>query len=46
MHQMTTLTWIEAVGWLASILTDATDAMNTMMPLRILAIASSLCFIV
>ena len=36
--------WIEAVGWLASGLTVATYAMNTMMPLRILAIASSVCF--
>lgn len=38
--------WIEAVGWLASALTVATYAMNTMMPLRILAIASSVCFAV
>ena len=36
--------WIETVGWLASALTVATYAMNTMMPLRILAIASSMCF--
>ncbi|MEE4189435.1 MAG: cyclic nucleotide-binding domain-containing protein [Roseobacter sp.] len=36
--------WIEAVGWLASALTVATYTMNTMMPLRILAIASSVCF--
>ncbi|MDG4649890.1 cyclic nucleotide-binding domain-containing protein [Roseibacterium sp. SDUM158017] len=36
--------WIEAIGWLASILTVGTYAMNTMLPLRILAIGSSLCF--
>lgn len=36
--------WVEAVGWLASALTVATYAMNTMIPLRILAIASSVCF--
>lgn len=46
MHQMTTLNWIEAIGWLAAILTVATDAMNTMMSLPILAIASSLCLVV
>ncbi|WP_300014825.1 hypothetical protein [uncultured Roseobacter sp.] len=44
MHQMTTLNWIEAVGWRASILTVATYAMNTMMPLRMLAIASFALF--
>ena len=44
MHELTAFAWIEAVGWLASGLTVATYAMNTMMPLRILAIASSVCF--
>lgn len=38
--------WIEVVGWLASGLTVATYAMNTMLPLRILAIGSSVCFAV
>lgn len=32
------------MGWLASALTVATYTMNTMIPLRILAIASSVCF--
>ena len=40
-----TIHWIEAFGWLASLLTVATYAMNTMIPLRVLAIASSICFI-
>ncbi|MFK7743930.1 MAG: Crp/Fnr family transcriptional regulator [Roseobacter sp.] len=46
MNEITTFEWIEAVGWLASALTVATYAMNTMVPLRILAIASSICFAV
>ena len=46
MDQSNVFHWIEAVGWLASLLTVATYAMNTMMPLRILAIASSVCFAV
>lgn len=37
---------IEVVGWTASALTIATYAMNTMMPLRILALGSSVCFII
>ena len=40
------ITLIEAVGWVASILTIATYAMNTMMLLRILALASSACFVI
>lgn len=36
--------WIEAVGWLASILTVASYSVATMLPLRLLAIASSVCF--
>lgn len=44
MDQVTAVYWIEAVGWIASILTIGTYAMNTMMPLRILAISSSLFF--
>ena len=42
---MSYLNWIEAVGWLASLLTVATYSMNSMIPLRILAIASSVCFV-
>lgn len=38
--------WIETIGWLASLLTVATYAMNTMIPLRVLAVGSSLLFIV
>ena len=37
---------IEAVGWTASALTVATYAMNTMMTLRILALLSSVCFLI
>lgn len=37
---------IEVVGWTASALTIATYAMNTMMPLRILALGSSVCFVI
>ncbi|MEN0002279.1 MAG: cyclic nucleotide-binding domain-containing protein [Pseudomonadota bacterium] len=37
--------WIELIGWLASALTIATYAMNTMIPLRVLALGSSLLFI-
>jgi CRP/FNR family transcriptional regulator, cyclic AMP receptor protein len=37
--------WIEAIGWLASALTIATYAMNTMIPLRLLAFGSSVLFI-
>lgn len=44
MHHMAGLDWIEAIGWLASILTIATYSVSTMLPLRILAIASSICF--
>lgn len=44
MHHVAGLDWIEAIGWLASILTIATYSVSTMLPLRILAIASSICF--
>ena len=37
---------IEAVGWLAAVLKLATFATNSMIPLRLLAMASSACFIV
>lgn len=40
------LHWIEAIGWLASLLTIATYSMNSMIPLRILAIGSSVCFVI
>ena len=36
----------EAVGWLAAALKLATFSMNSMIPLRILAMASSVCFII
>jgi hypothetical protein len=45
MDQIMAVEWIEVVGWLASFLTIATYSMNTMMPLRIFAIGSSLCFL-
>ena len=44
MDQITNLNWIEAIGWLASLLTIATYSVGTMLPLRLLAIASSVCF--
>ena len=37
---------IEAVGWLAAALKLATFSMSSMIPLRILAMASSVCFII
>lgn len=37
--------WIEAIGWLASAITIATYAMNTMIALRVLALLSSVLFI-
>ncbi|TDL90513.1 cyclic nucleotide-binding domain-containing protein [Meridianimarinicoccus aquatilis] len=46
MGQLTLVEWVEALGWLASILTVATYSMNTMIPLRVLAIVSSLCFVI
>lgn len=46
MEHLTAFHWVETVGWLGSILVVATYAMNTMMPLRILAIASSVCFLI
>lgn len=46
MFDITTFDLVEAIGWLASILTIATYAMNTMMALRILAILSSLAFLI
>lgn len=44
MDQITTQQLIEAIGWAGSILTIATYAMNTMLPLRIFALASCICF--
>lgn len=37
---------IEAIGWLAVILKLVTFSMNAMIPLRLLAMASSVCFII
>jgi len=45
MDHLPTVDWIEAMGWIAAVMTVATYAMKTMMTLRILAIASSLFFI-
>ncbi|MCK0150525.1 cyclic nucleotide-binding domain-containing protein [Marivita sp. S6314] len=44
MDLLTNLHWIEVVGWLASALTVASYSVSTMLPLRFLAITSSLCF--
>ena len=44
MDQITSLHLIEAIGWVGSILTIATYAMNTMMPLRVFAIAANIFF--
>jgi hypothetical protein len=39
------MNWIDALGYLASILVFITFCMRTMIPLRIVAIASNLCFV-
>jgi CRP/FNR family cyclic AMP-dependent transcriptional regulator len=39
------MTWIDAAGYLASILVFVTFCMRTMIPLRVVAIASNVCFI-
>lgn len=44
MDQLANFDWIEVIGWIASGLTVATYAMNTMLPLRILAVGSSVFF--
>lgn len=44
MDQFAHFNWIEAIGWIASILTVASYSVSTMLPLRILAISSSVCF--
>ena len=46
MDFLTTQHLIEGIGWAASILTVATYAVNTMIPLRILAIVSSVFFLI
>lgn len=46
MEQLSAVEWIEVVGWLASLTTVAAYSVKAMMPLRILAIASSLFFTV
>lgn len=38
--------WIEAIGWLASLTTVAAYSVSTMLPLRLFAILSSLCFLI
>lgn len=38
-------TWVDAAGYVASLLVFATFCMRTMIPLRIAAIGSNLCFI-
>ena len=43
MDQITTLHVIEAIGWAGAALTVATYAMNTMVPLRVFAVASNIC---
>lgn len=45
MDQIFALDLIEAMGWLAAVLTVATYAVRTMMALRILALVSSLVFV-
>jgi hypothetical protein len=37
--------WIDAIGYAASTLTLATFAQQTMLPMRIMAIAANVCFI-
>ncbi|MEM7496693.1 MAG: cyclic nucleotide-binding domain-containing protein [Pseudomonadota bacterium] len=37
--------FVDAIGWMAALFTLLTFCMRTMLPLRILAIASNLCFI-
>jgi len=46
MDQLANFDWIEVIGWIASGLTVATYAMNTMLPLRILAVGSSVFFLI
>src|SRR6516162_2391734 len=41
---METISWIDMVGWAASAAVLATFCMNTMMPLRVLAIISNVLF--
>ncbi len=44
MDLIANLGWIEAIGWLASLITIASYSVSTMLPLRFLAITSSVCF--
>ena len=46
MDSITTHHIIQAVGWLAVVLKLATFATHSMIPLRVLAMASSVCFII
>ncbi len=43
---LTAFDWVELLGWVASALTVLTYAMSTMMTLRIIAITSSLIFLI
>ncbi|WP_163560399.1 cyclic nucleotide-binding domain-containing protein [Halomonas sp. NO4] len=40
------MVWIEMLGWLAAALNLCAYGVKTMLPLRMLAVASSLCFLV
>lgn len=46
MELITSPFFIEAVGWLAAALKVATFRMNAMIPMRIVSLASSVCFII
>ena len=39
------LGWIDVLGYVASVLTLATFAQRTMLPMRLLAIGANVCFI-
>ena len=40
------LNWIDVLGYAASCMTLATFAQRTMLPMRIMALGSNVCFIV
>lgn len=42
---VTAMNWVDAIGYLASILVFVTFCMRTMIPLRIVAIVSNICFV-
>ena len=39
------MTWIDAIGYVAALITIATYAMKTMIPLRVLGMCANVCFI-